>query len=263
MPDEHQRGQRVIHHGLVVDRDELFADALGQRVETGTNASGEDYAFKWGGRAHGLGLVDSSSPGRRARLGAHRYEVEKRRKLGGPTQPRQLRRLRAFSTNVAEAAKSETRASANASASAAATHARACTRQTVKHGRRDDTGQAGGDGFQHLVLDTAGQVKRRGRHGGVPQEWADIRDRTRDSNGVVPREPSTRAVGWAPTSMRVASGLRASTLGQTWLSEPNRSIFVRAVVEHAAKDHLRKRVLGGIVGRNPSTSTPFGIATPA
>ena len=32
---EHECGQRVIHHGLVVHRHELFADGLGDRVQTG------------------------------------------------------------------------------------------------------------------------------------------------------------------------------------------------------------------------------------
>ncbi len=42
---EHQRAQRVIDHGLVVDRHQLLADSLGRGVETGAGATGQDDAF--------------------------------------------------------------------------------------------------------------------------------------------------------------------------------------------------------------------------
>ena len=44
-PRQRQRGQRVIHHGFVVDRQELLADHAGHRVEAGAVPAGEDYAF--------------------------------------------------------------------------------------------------------------------------------------------------------------------------------------------------------------------------
>ena len=42
---EHQRGQRVVHHRLVVDRQELLADHTRQRVEACTRPAGQDDAF--------------------------------------------------------------------------------------------------------------------------------------------------------------------------------------------------------------------------
>src|SRR5439155_545192 len=42
---EHQRRQRVIHHRLVVDRQELLRDDLRHRVKAGSCATGEDDAF--------------------------------------------------------------------------------------------------------------------------------------------------------------------------------------------------------------------------
>ena len=42
---QHQRGERVIHHGLVVHRHELLAHGLGDGVQPGAGASGEDDAF--------------------------------------------------------------------------------------------------------------------------------------------------------------------------------------------------------------------------
>ena len=42
---QHERGQRVIHHGLVVHRHELLAHRLGHGVQTGAGAACEDDAF--------------------------------------------------------------------------------------------------------------------------------------------------------------------------------------------------------------------------
>ena len=42
---EHQHGQRVVDHRLVVDGHELFGDSDGERVEPGAGAAGEDDAF--------------------------------------------------------------------------------------------------------------------------------------------------------------------------------------------------------------------------
>ena len=47
VPDtrQHQHADGVVDHRLVVDGQQLFADALGDRVETGAGAAGEDDAF--------------------------------------------------------------------------------------------------------------------------------------------------------------------------------------------------------------------------
>ena len=47
VPDagEHQRRQRVIDHRFVVDREQLFADPLGYRIEARSRASRQDNAF--------------------------------------------------------------------------------------------------------------------------------------------------------------------------------------------------------------------------
>ena len=49
-PGQHQRGQRVVDHRLVVDRHELLADAEGDRVQPGAGAAGQDDS------AHGVSL---------------------------------------------------------------------------------------------------------------------------------------------------------------------------------------------------------------
>ena len=41
-PRQHQRGQRVVDHRLVVDRHQLLADAERHRVQTATTSAGED-----------------------------------------------------------------------------------------------------------------------------------------------------------------------------------------------------------------------------
>ena len=41
-PREHERRERVVDHGLVVDRHELLAHRERERKEAGTRASGED-----------------------------------------------------------------------------------------------------------------------------------------------------------------------------------------------------------------------------
>src|SRR5689334_13159695 len=45
---QHQRGQRVVDHRLVVDRNELLTDAARDRIELGAAATGEDDAFQYG-----------------------------------------------------------------------------------------------------------------------------------------------------------------------------------------------------------------------
>lgn len=42
---EHQRRQRVINHRFIVDREQLFADTLGYRIEARSRASRQDNAF--------------------------------------------------------------------------------------------------------------------------------------------------------------------------------------------------------------------------
>jgi len=42
---EHQHRQRIIDHRLVIDRQELLRDALGQRIQARTRSSGQDDAF--------------------------------------------------------------------------------------------------------------------------------------------------------------------------------------------------------------------------
>src|SRR5699024_6106734 len=44
---QHQGGQRIIDHGLVVDRQQLFAGDHGQRVKPGAGAAGENNAFHY------------------------------------------------------------------------------------------------------------------------------------------------------------------------------------------------------------------------
>lgn len=46
-PRQHQRADRIVDHRLVVDRQQLFADALGNRIKTGAGASGEDDSFHY------------------------------------------------------------------------------------------------------------------------------------------------------------------------------------------------------------------------
>ena len=47
LPDarQHQHADGIIHHGLVVDGQQLLADALRDRIEAGAGASGEDDSF--------------------------------------------------------------------------------------------------------------------------------------------------------------------------------------------------------------------------
>ncbi len=47
VPDarQHQRADGIVHHRLVVDGEELFAHPLGDRVQAGAGASGEDDSF--------------------------------------------------------------------------------------------------------------------------------------------------------------------------------------------------------------------------
>ena len=42
---QHQGAERVVHHGLVVNGQQLFADGQGGRVQAGAGATGEDDAF--------------------------------------------------------------------------------------------------------------------------------------------------------------------------------------------------------------------------
>jgi hypothetical protein len=44
-PCQHQNGQRIIDHGLVVDRQQLLADGAGHRIEPGAQTSGQDDAL--------------------------------------------------------------------------------------------------------------------------------------------------------------------------------------------------------------------------
>jgi hypothetical protein len=48
-PRQHQRGQRVVHHRLVVYRQQLLGDRLGDGIQPGARAAGEDDALA---RAH-------------------------------------------------------------------------------------------------------------------------------------------------------------------------------------------------------------------
>jgi hypothetical protein len=43
---QHQGAQRVVDHRLVVDRQQLLADALRDRIQPGAGAAGEDDAFE-------------------------------------------------------------------------------------------------------------------------------------------------------------------------------------------------------------------------
>ena len=42
---QHEGGERVIHHRLIVDRQQLFGNHLGHRVEPGTRSAGQNDAF--------------------------------------------------------------------------------------------------------------------------------------------------------------------------------------------------------------------------
>ena len=42
---QHQRGQRVVDHRLVVDRQQLLADRPGDRVQPGAGPAGQNDAF--------------------------------------------------------------------------------------------------------------------------------------------------------------------------------------------------------------------------
>ena len=44
-PRQHQGGERVVHHRLVVDRHELLTDGQGKRIESSSGAAGEDDAL--------------------------------------------------------------------------------------------------------------------------------------------------------------------------------------------------------------------------
>ena len=44
-PAQHQRGERITNHRLVVNRQQLFADDLGERIEAGAGAAGEENCF--------------------------------------------------------------------------------------------------------------------------------------------------------------------------------------------------------------------------
>ena len=45
IPRQHQPVDRLIHHRLVINRQKLLADSLGNRVKTCAGAAGEDDAF--------------------------------------------------------------------------------------------------------------------------------------------------------------------------------------------------------------------------
>ena len=44
-PGQHQRGQRIVDHRLVVDRQQALADRMGDGIEARARASGEDDAL--------------------------------------------------------------------------------------------------------------------------------------------------------------------------------------------------------------------------
>ena len=54
---QHQRGQRVIDHRLVVDRQQLLGDRQGGGVQPGAGAAGEDDAFAGGHVVRGFAEV--------------------------------------------------------------------------------------------------------------------------------------------------------------------------------------------------------------
>ena len=47
-PAEHERRQRVVHHRLAVDRDELLADRSRQRMKARPGSAGEDDSLQHG-----------------------------------------------------------------------------------------------------------------------------------------------------------------------------------------------------------------------
>jgi hypothetical protein len=44
-PTEHQRRQRITNHRLVINREQLFADNLGQRIKTRSRTAREQNGF--------------------------------------------------------------------------------------------------------------------------------------------------------------------------------------------------------------------------
>ena len=47
-PGQHQRGQRIVDHRLVVDRQQLFGDRQRHRMQARARTAGEDDAFSCG-----------------------------------------------------------------------------------------------------------------------------------------------------------------------------------------------------------------------
>ncbi len=56
-PCQHERGQGVVDHRLVVDGHQLLADRLGERVEAGAGASSENDAFHVSATPGGVGVA--------------------------------------------------------------------------------------------------------------------------------------------------------------------------------------------------------------
>ena len=54
---QHQGRQRVVNHGLVINRHELFADALGDRMKSRSGSTGQDDS------SHALILGEEPTPG--------------------------------------------------------------------------------------------------------------------------------------------------------------------------------------------------------
>ena len=67
-PRQHQRGQRVVNHGLVVDGQQLLAGAARQRVQAGARAASENDPFVHRGALYSL-TAWRDSTGRRASCG--------------------------------------------------------------------------------------------------------------------------------------------------------------------------------------------------
>ena len=79
---QQQRGQRVVDHRLVVDRQQLLGDRQGGGMEPGTGAAGEDEAF-----AGGHGSEDLLEDVVEAPLPVRQFEAERVAKLAG-SEPR-------------------------------------------------------------------------------------------------------------------------------------------------------------------------------
>ena len=116
-------------------------------------------------------------------------------------------------------------------------------RQAFGHDRRHDRRQSGGDGFEHFVLDTTGDVQRGGSNGGAPEKRTNVGHMPRDLDGRVRACESLHLPSRMGTDQfEPRARIRFQDDGPHLTGEPDRGRLIRCVVHDAAEhDVIRIR----------------------